>query len=801
MGKPPTVDSERLRRIAPDTFAVALLAALLTFFYWSFLTGRGFIWSDTLNEFYPGVSYFAKSIGSGRFPLWFPGVRDGIPFYSDPQMAVFYPPQWLLIPFVRDGRLPFLVYQRYIVLHYLLGGLFMYAFLRETRLSRVAALTGALVFCLSGYASLEIMTFVIIQVYVWLPLQLLCVHRLTSGKGRLAWLGLTGTMLMSLLAGHQQTTLYCWYLVIAYWLYRSYSNCRKDHGPETMALRRLVRVEAPRLAATFALVFGIAAVMVVPAAENWLHTARPKLPFLEIADTSMPYHQLLAFFVPNFFGRTQSIDSPVPFWGYDPRSVTVLRNPGVNAGPGYWQYWEFGGYAGQIFWVALLLCLFNWRKIEDKSTIRFALAAWLLAVWFMLGRYGGLFQILYYILPGASLFRVPARMSGVTTAAAAILTACAIDLLWRRAQPLRYRQVFLPAAGNACLALVLWFGGEHLGPKLKNSDRLKWSREETLYAFGTSAICAIAVVGVARGQRRWLRTLCLVALPFVSVFDFHHAYGFFQRGHTSPDEYYPITNRLLPLLKEYREQRDPFRFGQIVRGKIGEEIATFRNLPYFHDFLEVPEGYTSFYLDSISKFQGITNEEAKIAIQNIRVTMERDEQGKDWLGTRTNSFARAKFFSRIHHYNSQDALRLTLERGEFDWRNEAAICELPVIAAEHSGEPGQQTNTKDVIQFESITPESYSITYNLNRPGIIFVSQTFYPGWATTDERVKIVETFGAFQGLVISEAGSGRVVVHFSPTVFKWGIAITLFSLALTALLAFAQVRSHPQKLSSADS
>ena len=55
-------------------------------------------------------------------------------------MAVFYPPQWLLVPFVEDGRLPFLVYQRYIVLHYLLGGLLMYAFLKRLKLSPMAAL-------------------------------------------------------------------------------------------------------------------------------------------------------------------------------------------------------------------------------------------------------------------------------------------------------------------------------------------------------------------------------------------------------------------------------------------------------------------------------------------------------------------------------------------------------------------------------------------------------------------------------------------------------------------------------------
>jgi hypothetical protein len=130
---------------SPDWIAVAALLLVLGLFYWGFWVGRSFMWNDTLDEFYPSVNYFAKSIQAGRFPLWFPGVRDGLPFYSDPQTTAFYPPQWLLVPFVKDGRLPFLVYQRYIVLHYVLGGLLMYAFLKRIKLGPLAALAGAVV--------------------------------------------------------------------------------------------------------------------------------------------------------------------------------------------------------------------------------------------------------------------------------------------------------------------------------------------------------------------------------------------------------------------------------------------------------------------------------------------------------------------------------------------------------------------------------------------------------------------------------------------------------------------------------
>lgn len=282
------LNAARLRRLAPDVGAVAILAVFLGFFYWGFLNGRCFIWDDTLTEYYPGVSYFAKSLHAGRFPLWFPGVRDGSPFYSDLQIAVFYPVQWLLIPFVHNGRLPFLVYQRYIVLHYLLGGLFMYAFLRQVKLSPMAALTGAVVFCFSGFAALRIVSFVMVQAYVWLPLQLLCVDWVTGTRSRWAWLGLVGAMLVSLLAGSPQLTLYDWYLVLAYWLYRCYRVRREESVSAQAAVRRVVGRDLRKIAATFALVFGLSGVMAIPGIENWWHTGRPSSSLKGLSDSSLP---------------------------------------------------------------------------------------------------------------------------------------------------------------------------------------------------------------------------------------------------------------------------------------------------------------------------------------------------------------------------------------------------------------------------------------------------------------------------------------------------------------------------------
>jgi hypothetical protein len=253
--------------------------------------------------------------------------------------------------------------------------------------------------------------------------------------------------------------------------------------------------------------------------------------------------------------------------------------------------------------------------------------------------------------------------------------------------------------------------------------------------------------------------------------------------------YYSKTARWLQDLEAYCEQHGPVRFGQTR-----EELVAARDLAYFYDYLEVPEGYISFCPDNIATFQGITNEEARMAIENIKVMAEGDGHGGVRFGTRTNVLPRAKFFARIRRYDSNAALLDALERGEIDWRREAAVCELPAVDGSRWDDRDQGPDANDEVQFDRITPESYWIGYNVRRPGIIFVSQTFYPGWVTTDARKKLIEVFGAFQGIVIPEAGRGQLVVHFAPLALRFGIAITLISVAVVALVVLGRGRRGSQ-------
>lgn len=79
------------------------LLALVTIFYWPILTGRSFLSNDFPERIYPMRLFASIELASGRIPFWNPYLFGGIPFAAMIDNAVFYPPNWLLIPFV-DGK-------------------------------------------------------------------------------------------------------------------------------------------------------------------------------------------------------------------------------------------------------------------------------------------------------------------------------------------------------------------------------------------------------------------------------------------------------------------------------------------------------------------------------------------------------------------------------------------------------------------------------------------------------------------------------------------------------------------------
>lgn len=145
---------------------------------------------------YPMKVFASDTLQKGLIPLWDPYSGVGTPFYANLQSEIFYPPNFLFYLLSAKTALKF-----FIVLHFSLGGTFVYLFSRELGLSRFPSLFSAIGFSLSGSLVSIMDTTSALCATVWLPLVLFWTHRLLKSfelKGIL----LTGfTLALQFLAG------------------------------------------------------------------------------------------------------------------------------------------------------------------------------------------------------------------------------------------------------------------------------------------------------------------------------------------------------------------------------------------------------------------------------------------------------------------------------------------------------------------------------------------------------------------------------------------------------------------------
>jgi hypothetical protein len=109
---------------------------------------RGFVFHDLLTNEHPDLlsfwlprwTFLGRAMAAGHVPSWNPFEMTGYRFAADPQSGWLYLPPSLLFALVS----PDVAMRAMIVLHPLLAGLGLYAFLRVDGLGRVAATAGGL---------------------------------------------------------------------------------------------------------------------------------------------------------------------------------------------------------------------------------------------------------------------------------------------------------------------------------------------------------------------------------------------------------------------------------------------------------------------------------------------------------------------------------------------------------------------------------------------------------------------------------------------------------------------------------
>lgn len=471
------------RERARDAACVLLLIAIAGALFADVLFGgSGFAQRDLFGNHYAFKYTVRETVARGGFPFWNRFISGGQPLAANPEYELFYPPQWLI--FARSYRFGF---HLHILVHVAIALAGMFGLLRALRISRAAAVFGALSFGLGSFLLGAMPVLPPFFVWSWAPLCFLVVLRALERPSarRMATAALVAAM--QLVVFEAVSILAVWLLVIAgavFW-------CSQTQREAPPAFRTIALI-----AAAAAL---IAAVVIVPAIDHARDSIRSRgITFANAADFSMTPTRPMELLVPHLFGASDPMKDA--FW------ATVLFRRGL---PFFGSI--FCGFAVTIFLLAGVLSRTRgWIFVVSTTAI-----AWVLAI-------GEHFPPLFHALYSMGFFkslRYPEKFFAVAVIVIVVFAAAVADrfLAGEVTRPVMLAAGIV-AAANAALAIVTFapafprlfasvWGAEQIGKAV--AAHSLWTFDALL----AIAWLAFLAAGRVRRPRAWLLAgLCLLVL-------------------------------------------------------------------------------------------------------------------------------------------------------------------------------------------------------------------------------------------------------------------------------------------------
>ncbi len=366
-----------MRRKVADIISLVVLLALALLFFWKIaLTNLILAGLDVFTYFHPYREYAAQAIRAGHLPLWNPYLFLGVPFLANIQSAVLYPLNLLFLWLPAPKMVAYSI-----TLHIFLAGVFTYLYARRAlKMSPSSGLVSGVVFALSGFLGAQAEHVNQLSVFAWLPLLLLLFHEAYTQKS--VTYGLFASLVVGLqfLAGHAQA---CFINLSALGCYAIYLSLKR--GRRTLPIWRALGL----FVGVALLGAGLAAAQLLPTLE---------LSRLSLRGGGLPYRQAVSFSL----RPTLLLLSLLPSFDYSPFS-------------------EYIAYVG-----ITPLLLASLALVRRRESAFFGALA-LLGIFLALGLYNPFYYLLYRLVPGFSLFRVPARWLFLYTFGMAILAGLGME--------------------------------------------------------------------------------------------------------------------------------------------------------------------------------------------------------------------------------------------------------------------------------------------------------------------------------------------------------------------------------------
>jgi hypothetical protein len=435
---------------------ITTLVALTFLFFWKILlTNLILVGVDTLLYFYPYKAYTAEVLRQGRLPLWNPHLFMGAPLLANSQVGLFYPFNWLFLWLDPPKQVAWSI-----GLHIVLAGSLMLAYVRlSLRLSWLGAMIAAILFAFGGYLGAQVEHINQLNAAAWLPLLFLLYDFGIQRERRWLWFLLLALVIaITLLAGHAQTVFISLFGLGMYGLWRATASAhqrisawRTHRAAKPVTNERMTNEEA--IAAQLADPIQQTTPNQTSSSSSTIHNSQftihnSQLIFRFLASSLL--HYLLPLAVVSVLAVALAAIQLLPTAELSALSIrsgglTFRETVSFSLRPTNLHYAllpPFGLDLSQVLGEAFG----EWVAYVGVSGLILALLGGLCAIWrtearrfvflagsglvLSLGLFSGpLYLVLYYLVPGFGLFRVPARWLLLYAFGIAVLAGFGLEAL------------------------------------------------------------------------------------------------------------------------------------------------------------------------------------------------------------------------------------------------------------------------------------------------------------------------------------------------------------------------------------
>jgi hypothetical protein len=704
----------------------------------------GVDYGDLVTFFYPWRILSSSVLHQYEIPLWNPHILGGTPLVASAQAGIFYPIHLALaiLPVPAAWSLK-------LFLNVFLAGLLTAIFVRSLGARAVGALTAGVSYALCGFIT-GWQGQAIADAALWLPLICWSVNAICKRPSPLPAAAGACAFALPVLAGHPETAAHVTVAGSLYFFWLALAGASSRH----FVFRRFIWFGIAALAA-----MGLAAVQILPTIE-WLGQITHSL---NIDWGSLDRHELLAFFSRDLSKTPNSSNIHIP---------------------------EATAYAGII---TLLLAPFALLRRSRRDALFFLILVVLTLQ--IVGGWGPGYAFTSHapVLRGIKNW----RMLGVTDFSLAVLAGLGASCLYERRSRAGVRTWVLTAAAFFVVSLGIWELREQL------IAQVSWWRGPFSAAVLLAAAAAVIVFRLA--DRIGPRTFALTILPLVCFDLITYAFGYvtFARPReifppapvfTFLREHHPETDRVVNL-HAYTPNAEMV-YG--IQGVGGWEISLKLVNRLLNDFSEP-------VLDAVrlDTPRVLARSDRRLDMMNARYFVtHRYDENFDLAAADPERFQRLFSDGSVSVFENRRALPRAwfvpavegaieilpgeieqlarLRDKQFDPQH-SVILQKPLAELEVRPQQADRTRDEGPITWEEVGPNHQTLRIDPRQPGLLVLSQIFYPGWSAFVDGVpqNVLRADYALMGVPLA-AGHHAVRFEFRPRSVRIGAAVTGVSLVL---------------------